>query len=269
MTTTQAASSAPSKFDNQGQYSRTGILRYEMIFGEHYVSTGGPATTDDLCSRLGSSLRPGVRVLDVGSGIGGAAFHLAKVYGAKVTGIDLAEEMVNIGLDRIDQLKMSDSVKFLLGDVLKTDFPEPFDIVWSRDAFMHIPDKAELFARLYSLLAPGGRLVITDYARGKAPGSSEFEEYIKKTGYSVIEPTQYGKFLEGAGFKNVVADDATDRFIKILEREADSLVTRRAEFLSSFSESDLDYLVERWAMKVRFCKAGDMKWGNYLATKPS
>ena len=124
MRTTQTASAAPPKFDNQGQYSRTSILRYEMIFGEHYVSTGGAATTEDLCSRLGSSLRPGVRVLDVGSGIGGAAFHLVKAYGAKVTGIDLAEEMVNIGLDRTAQLGMGDSVKFLLGDVLETEFPD-------------------------------------------------------------------------------------------------------------------------------------------------
>ena len=95
-----------SEIRQQGQYSRTGILRYEMIFGEHYVSTGGAATTEDLCSRLGSSLRPGVRVLDVGSGIGGAAFHLVKAYGAKVTGIDLAEEMVNIALERTAQLGM-------------------------------------------------------------------------------------------------------------------------------------------------------------------
>ena len=51
------------------------------------------------------------------------------------------------------------------------------------------------------------------------------------------------------------------------EREAESLVTRRSEFLVSFSEADLNYLVERWAMKVRFCKAGDMKWGIYLASK--
>lgn len=269
MRTTQTASVAPPKFDNQGQYSRTGILRYEMIFGEHYVSTGGAATTEDLCSRLGASLRPGVRVLDVGSGIGGAAFHLAKVYGAKVTGIDLAEEMVNIALDRTAQLGLGDSVKFLLGDVLETEFPDTFDIIWSRDAFMHIPDKPRLFARLYQLLAPGGRLVITDYARGKAPGSPEFEEYIKKTGYSVIEPPQYGRLLEGAGFKDVVVDDATNRFIEILEREADSLVTRRGEFLASFSEPDLNYLVERWAMKVRFCQAGDMKWGIYLASKAS
>jgi phosphoethanolamine N-methyltransferase len=269
MTTTQTAPAARPKFDNQGQYSRTGILRYEMIFGEHYVSTGGAATTADLCARLGSSLRPGVCVLDVGSGIGGAAFHLAEAHGAKVTGIDLAEDMVNIALERAVQLGISDSVKFVLGDVLETSFAEPFDIVWSRDAFMHIPDKPKLFSRLNELMTSGGRLVITDYARGKAPGSHKFESYIEKTGYHVIEPRAYGRLLESAGFVNVVVDDATAQFIEILESEADRLVTKRAEFLACFSESDLNYLVERWAMKVRFCRGGDMKWGIYLASKAS
>jgi phosphoethanolamine N-methyltransferase len=267
MTNTQTASAARPKFDNQGQYSRTGILRYEMIFGEHYVSTGGPTTTADLCTRLGGALRPGVRVLDVGSGIGGAAFHLARAFGAKVTGIDLAEEMVTIALERASQLGISDSVKFLLDDVMDASFAEPFDIIWSRDALMHIPDKPKLFSRLFALMAPGGKLVITDYARGKPPGSTEFETYITKTGYHVIEPGEYGRLLEEAGFVDVVVDDATDRFIDILEREADTLAIKRAEFLALFSEADLNYLVERWAMKVRFCKAGDMKWGIYLASK--
>ncbi len=72
--TTQTAPQTRPKFDNHGQYSRTSILRYEKIFGDGYISTGGAATTDDLCARLGSSLRPGARVLDVGSGIGGAVF---------------------------------------------------------------------------------------------------------------------------------------------------------------------------------------------------
>jgi phosphoethanolamine N-methyltransferase len=267
MTTVQAAPTAPSKFDNNGQYSRTGILRYEMIFGPGYVSTGGHATTEDLCSRLGSVLRPGSRVLDVGSGIGGAAFHLARSYGAKVTGIDLAEEMVAIALERTKEEKMTDSVNFLLGDVLETTFPEPFDIVWSRDAFMHIPDKPRLFSRLYQLLAPGGRLIITDYARGKKPGKPEFEQYVQKTGYHVIEPREYGRLLEGAGFADVVVDDATPRFIEILEAESTRLVENRAEFLNSFSDADLKYLVDRWAMKIGFCRDGDMKWGIYLASK--
>ena len=43
-------------------------------------------------------------------------------------------------------LGLSDEVNFILGDVLETPFPDKFDIIWSRDALMHIPDKARLFA---------------------------------------------------------------------------------------------------------------------------
>jgi phosphoethanolamine N-methyltransferase len=238
-----------------------------MIFGAGYISTGGARTTDDLCARLGASLRPGARVLDVGSGIGGAAFHLVKTFGARVTGIDLAEEMVAVAHERARELKMEDSVNFILGDVLEEKFSEPFDIIWSRDAFMHIPDKRRLFSRLYDLSAPGGRLVITDYARGKTTGSPEFEKYIETTGYSVIEPEEYGRLLEAAGYENVVVDDATARFVEILKSEIGRLVDKPTDFLASFSESDLKYLVDRWEMKVGFCKNGDMKWGNYLATR--
>lgn len=266
MTTQQAAAPAAGKFDNNGQYSRTSILRYEMIFGPGYVSTGGAGTTDDLCQRLGSALKPGARVLDVGSGIGGAAFHLVRTYGARVTGIDLAEEMIAIAIERAQGEGLGDQAVSILGDVLTTDFPEKFDIVWSRDALMHVPDKPRLFARLHSLLAPGGRLVITDYARGKTPASPAFEEYIKNTGYHVVEPAQYGRLLEAAGFHDVKVDDATSRFIEILKTEADRLRDNRAEFLTAFSEKDLNYLVERWAMKVGFCQNGDMKWGVYTAS---
>jgi phosphoethanolamine N-methyltransferase len=118
-------------------------------------------------------------------------------------------------------------------------------------------------------LSKNGRLVITDYARGKAPASPEFERYVETTGYHVVAPREYGWLLEGAGFKDVVVDDATALFIEILRSEADRLVSNRAEFLASFSETDLNYLVERWAMKVGFCQAGDMKWGIYTATKES
>jgi phosphoethanolamine N-methyltransferase len=263
----QADAASKPKFDNNGQYSRTSILRYEKIFGEHYISTGGAETTDNLCRRLGNSLRPGARVLDVGSGIGGAAFHLARTFGARVTGIDLAEEMVAIALERAKELGLSSEVNFILGDVLDTPFADKFDIIWSRDALMHVPDKERLFARLYNLLDDGGRIVITDYARGKTPASPAFEEYSTKTGYHVVEPEQYGQLLEGAGFEEVQVIDATDTFVDILSRESKRLADHRADFLSSFSESDLNYLVDRWAMKEGFCKAGDMKWGIYLGTK--
>ena len=49
-------------------------LRYEKIFGEGYVSSGGPDTTREFVKSL--NLRPGDRVLDIGCGIGGGAFHM-------------------------------------------------------------------------------------------------------------------------------------------------------------------------------------------------
>jgi phosphoethanolamine N-methyltransferase len=134
---------------------------------------------------------------------------------------------------------------------------------------MHIPDKPRLFARLFDLLAPGGQLVVTDYARGTDGCSPEFEDYVASTGYHLTDPGSYGKLLEQAGFADVDVEDATDRFVDILVRESERLQANRADFLTSFSEQDLSYLVDRWAMKVRFCKAGMMKWGIYKAARRS
>jgi phosphoethanolamine N-methyltransferase len=256
-------------YDNNGQYSRTGILRYEKIFGAGYISTGGHATTEDLCRRLGPALRPGTRVLDVGSGISGAAFHLAREYGAVVTGIDLAPEMIAIGHERAREWDAPKTVSFLVGDILTTTFPEKFDVIWSRDALMHIPDKPRLFSRLFDLLAPGGQVIITDYARGTGAGSDEFQAYVKSTGYHLVYPASYGKLLEGAGFVDVKVEDATEKFIAIMKREAGRLASNPDDFVESFSPADLEYLVARWAMKDGFCRAGDMKWGNYQATRPA
>ena len=258
-----------SKYDNNGQYSRSGILRYEKIFGHGYISTGGPDSTESLIEKLGGVLKPGTRVLDVGSGIGGAALELAKRYRAHVTGIDLAPEMVAIAHERAAEWNAPDTVQFVIGDILKEKFSEPFDVVWSRDALMHLHDKPTLFKRLHDLLAPGGYLVVTDYARGVGAGSPDFQAYVKSTGYHLVDPASYGKLLEGAGFVDVEVEDATGKFIDIMKREAARLESNREDFVGMFSEPDLQYLIERWAMKDGFCRAGDMKWGIYKARRPA
>lgn len=58
------------EFLDDGQYSRNGILRYERIFGETFVSTGGLDTTKEFTAML--DLKPGMKVIDIGCGIGGS-----------------------------------------------------------------------------------------------------------------------------------------------------------------------------------------------------
>ena len=72
------------KFLDEQQYSRNGILRYEKIFGTDFVSTGGISTTREFVKML--KLKKNQKVLDVGCGIGGSAFHMNIEYGAHVEG---------------------------------------------------------------------------------------------------------------------------------------------------------------------------------------
>ena len=63
-----------------------------MVFGEGYVSTGGEVTTREFVPKL--RITPGDSVLDIGCGIGGGDFLMAREYGAHVLGIDLSRSML-------------------------------------------------------------------------------------------------------------------------------------------------------------------------------
>jgi phosphoethanolamine N-methyltransferase len=68
--------------------------RYEVVFGEGYVSTGGEVTTREFVPKL--RITPGDSVLDIGCGIGGGDFLMAREYGAHVLGIDLSRNMLEM-----------------------------------------------------------------------------------------------------------------------------------------------------------------------------
>lgn len=59
------------------QYSVNSILRYERIYGEGFVSTGGPETAMEFYKQL--DLKPNNRVLDIGCAIGGGDFLMSEV----------------------------------------------------------------------------------------------------------------------------------------------------------------------------------------------
>jgi len=57
-------------------------------------------------------------------------------------------------------------VTFEVSDALTRDFSAgAFDVVYSRDMLLHVSEKGRMFARIFGWLKPGGKLLITDYAR--------------------------------------------------------------------------------------------------------
>jgi len=256
------------KFLDEQQYNKNGILRYEMIFGETYVSTGGQETTTKFCNDL--ELKSDMRMLDVGCGIGGSAFYVARKYGVLVNGIDLSQNMIDIANERRDEMSagVKHRVQFHVEDATCMKYPANFyDIVYSRDTILHIEDKESLFRKFLHCLKPGGILLITDYCRGDQDPSKQFKEYVKQRGYNLLTVKDYGATLERAGFGDVEAKDNTDYFIEILKSELSRYKPKKADVLKRFSEADYTAICDGWKEKIDRCGTGDQVWGYFKAQK--
>ena len=103
-------------FLDSSQYLAASILLYESVYGEDFVSPGGLAMAREMIGRM--ALAPGSRVLDVGCGLGGSAFVMARDFGLLVDGIDLSKNMLALANQKLAANGLSDSVRLEWGDCL-------------------------------------------------------------------------------------------------------------------------------------------------------
>ncbi|WP_371496981.1 methyltransferase domain-containing protein [Kitasatospora sp. NBC_00374] len=104
---------------------------------------------------LALGARPGLRCLDLGAGTGTVSRWLAEEVGADVLAVDRDPRFV--------EPYAGPRLRTLAADITSADFdPGRFDLVHARFLLMHLPDSRRTIARLAGLLAPGGRLVLSD-----------------------------------------------------------------------------------------------------------
>ena len=110
--------------------------------------------------------QPGMRLLDVGSGLGGAARYFASEHGCQVTGIELSGEYVAVANVLAERVGLSDRVSCRQGSALALPFaPGSFDGAYMMHVGMNIEDKATLFLEVRRVLSPGGIFGIYDAMR--------------------------------------------------------------------------------------------------------
>ena len=129
--------------------------------------------------------RPGLRVLDIGSGWGGLALYLAGECGVDVTGLTLSVEQHRVAVRRAAAAGLSDRVRFYLRDYRQE--LGCYDRIVSVGMFEHvgINHYKAFFAQLKSLLAPDGVALLHSIGRMDGPGSTNpwIRKYIFPGGY--------------------------------------------------------------------------------------
>jgi phosphoethanolamine N-methyltransferase len=248
-------------FLDSAQYLESSILQYESIYGEDFVSPGGRQLAHELIA--GMALVPAARVLDVGCGLGGSAFVMARDFDLRVDGIDLSKNMLALARGKLEAYGLAERVSLKWGDCLELDCEGRYDAIYSRDVFLHIADKARLFEVLHTALRPGGQLMFSDYCCGPTPWGAEFASYVQARGYSLHTTTEYADLIADAGFEQVDARDETTRFVELLLAEQG-----RIESLP-ITDGERGKQGNSWQQKIERARAGDQRWGLFSALKPN
>lgn len=145
------------------------ITKYSLGSGDPEIARlDSQAASLERATRLllrEAGIGPGMRVLDLGTGLGHVALAAAELVGreGKVVGIDSAAKMLAVATDRASALPQ---VNFVEADVRTWTSDEPFDAIVGRLILFHLPDATAVVRHHLAALRPGGLMLALDYDLG-------------------------------------------------------------------------------------------------------
>lgn len=126
------------------QYPDDFIARLEAVWGRGFLSPGGP---DEVRMIVDGVALDGKTVLDIGIGTGGPAILLAGEFGANVIGLDVEDGVLERARALVEETGLADRIRLEKVDPGPLPFPDDsFDVVFSKDSLVHVPDKRALYA---------------------------------------------------------------------------------------------------------------------------
>ncbi|KAF3330161.1 hypothetical protein FCM35_KLT05492 [Carex littledalei] len=101
-------------------------------------------------------LKPGMKALDVGCGIGGPLREIARFSGASVTGLNNNEYQISRGKELNNSVGLGQTCDFVKADFMNMPFPDnTYDAVYAIEATCHAPDAVGCYKEIYRVLKPG------------------------------------------------------------------------------------------------------------------
>ena len=102
-----------------------------------------------------SSIKKGSKILDVGTGTGILTSYLLEKSPAKITAIDISENMIKVAKEKYKD----ERVEFVVNDIMEFN-DTGFDYIFIYSAYPHFNDKEALFKHLKDRLKDGGKIII-------------------------------------------------------------------------------------------------------------
>lgn len=252
-----------------GEYDEAMLSLLQIMWGEGFLSPGG---AEEIARLLEGSDIAGCSVLDIGCGLGAVDDLLVTRFGAgSVLGIDIDPGLVAAMTKRIAAAGLADRVRGQRVDGGPLPFPAAcFDVVFSKDSLVQIPDKAALFAEVRRVLRPGGRFIASDWLRGGTGAySPEMLEFFRLEGitYNMATLEQSAAALHAAGFSGVELRDRHDWYLDLARRELAAMRgSLNPVIVARIGSERARHFIDDWRQMVLVLERGELRPGHLKAT---
>jgi len=233
------------------------------------IGTASRRTVEYMASLL-PELGGDSRVLDLGSGYGGAARFLAKTRGCRVTALNLSETENA----RHRALNQQQGVEALI-DVVDGNFESVpaadnhFDVAWSQDAILHSGQRLRVMEEIARVLKPGGELVFTDPMQADDCPDGVLQPVLDRIHLDSLG--SFAFYREAAakfGLEEVEIVPMTDQLVRHYGRVREELLARRAELADKVTDAYVERMLAGLGHWVDAGKAGYLAWGVMHFRKP-
>jgi ubiquinone/menaquinone biosynthesis C-methylase UbiE len=231
---------------------------------DHY---GGLSVVDALAER--ARIGTASQVADFCAGLAGPARYLAHKYGAIVTCIELNPHRASGAADLTRRVGLDRRVRTVRADVMRVPLARgTMDAVVSQEALLHVPDKSAALAEAHRVLKRGGRLAFTDWAAHRPLQARDADAMWRGiAAQSVQSFMSYPQMLRDIGFRNVVVEDLTVDWGKILEERFAMYRKLREETMRLGTPSGDDEFYRSYGRLVALVQERTLGGGRFTAQK--
>jgi SAM-dependent methyltransferase len=253
------------------EYDDTAIRFLEALWGEGYLSPGGPEEVDRVIAGLDLT---GKYVLDLGCGSGGIALHLIDRHDAgHVTGFDVEGPVIATARARAARRRLSECTQFVHGIPGPLPFADgSFDVVFSKDALLHVADKDAIFREIFRVLKGGGVFAASNWMIGHdGEPSQDMKAYIAAEGlsFSMASPARYRLAMERAGLVDIVVMDRNPWYRQVARAELSRLKgPLYADVAAVVGKDYVDKNIRTWEAMQKVLDSGEHRPTHLRGWKP-
>ena len=209
------------------------------------------------------------RVIDLGSGYGGALRYLAREHGCSGIGFNVSERENERGRRQNAEQGLDDRVEIVDGNFEDVTYEDAsFDVVWSQEAFLHSGDRRRVLEEAVRILRPGGTLVFSDPMQSDDRSNEGLQPILDRLHLdSLGSPDFYRDTLRELGLEEITFDPRGGMIAAHYGRVREVLVDEQEKIGQHVGSDYIERMKRGLQHWVDGGNRGDLTWGIFTFRK--